>query len=174
MSSVQILDTVVEHQSHTISLYVVNRPGVLYRITMVFARRAYNIESLVVSPAMDGKFSRITITAKGNPGILEQIIKQCAKLIDVVHAEEYDRKNIIEKELALIKVAADTSRRTEVLQLVEHFKAITVDFTEESLIIQVTGNTEKLDAMIGMMKKFEIIEVIRTGKILTRRGSKKT
>jgi acetolactate synthase I/III small subunit len=160
--------------SHTISLFVMNKPGVLYRITMVFARRAFNIESLVVSAAMDGKFSRITITAKGNPATLEQIIKQCSKLVDVIHAEEYSSENTLEQELALIKVKANASLRSEVLQIVDHFKARTVDFSENSLVIQVTGSTKKLDAMVGMLNKFGLIEVIRTGKILVRRGSERT
>ena len=119
--------------SHTISLFVMNKPGVLYRITMVFARRAFNIESLVVSAAMDGKFSRITITAKGNPATLEQIIKQCSKLVDVIHAEEYSSENTLEQELALIKVKANASLRSEVLQIVDHFKARTVDFSENNI-----------------------------------------
>lgn len=160
--------------THTISLLVLNRPGVLYRITMVFARRAYNIESLVVSPALDGDYSRITITAQGKPAVLEQIIKQCSKLIDVLHAEEYDDKSTLEKELALIKVKTSGQDRAEVLQIVEHFKAETIDFVDDSLVIQVTGDTEKLDAMTSMLEKFGLLEVVRTGKILMRRGDKKT
>jgi acetolactate synthase-1/3 small subunit len=161
--------------THTISLLVVNKPGVLYRITMVFARRGYNIESLVVSSAMDGKFSRITITAKGDPKVLEQIIKQCNKLIDILHAEEYDPKSSIEKELALVKLKVTAGAdRTEVLQICEHFKGITVDFTDESLVIQVTGNTEKVDACVLMLEKFNLQEVVRTGKVLVRRGLERT
>lgn len=159
---------------HTISLFVMNKPGVLYRITMVFARRGYNIESLVVSPALDGHYSRITITAKGDPEILEQIIKQCDKLIDVLHAGEHYAYNTIEKELALIKVEANSTERVEILQVVEHFKAETVDFADNSLVIQVTGSTEKLDAMIDMLKKFNLIELVRTGKVLMARGLQQT
>lgn len=155
---------------HTISLLVVNKPGVLYRITMVFARRGYNIESLVVSAALDGHYSRITITAKGDPQVLEQIIKQCNKLVDCLHAEEYDPSSSIEKELALIKIKVGATARTEVLQICEHFKGLTVDFTDESLIIQVTGNTEKLDACVSMLGKFQVQEIVRTGKVLMRRG----
>lgn len=167
-----IIDT---NNTHTISLLVVNKPGVLYRITMVFARRGYNIESLVVSAAMDGNYSRITITAKGAPDVLEQIIKQCNKLIDILHAEEYDPKSSIEKELALIKLKIGAGvARTEVLQICDHFKAQTVDFTDESLVIQVTGNTEKLDACVLMLQKFNIQEVVRTGKVLVRRGLERT
>jgi acetolactate synthase I/III small subunit len=161
-------------KTHTISLFVMNKPGVLFRITMVFARRAFNIESLVVSAAMDGKYSRITITANGKSAVLEQIIKQCSKLIDVLHAEEYSSVNTLEQELALIKVKSDASLRSEVLQIVDHFKARTVDFCENSLVIQVTGSTKKLNAMIDMLNKFGLIEIIRTGKIIVRRGSEKT
>lgn len=160
--------------SHTISLLVLNRPGVLYRISMVFARRGYNVESLVVSPALDGHYSRITITAKGEPQVLEQIIKQCAKLVDVIHADEYQEASTIEKELALVKVKTSSENRAEVLQIVEHFKAETVDFVDDSLVIQVTGDTEKLDAMTEMLNKFGLLEMVRTGKILMRRGSQKT
>ena len=163
------------NNTHTISLLVVNKPGVLYRITMVFARRGYNIESLVVSSAMDGNYSRITITAKGDAQVLEQIIKQCNKLIDILHAEEYDPRSSIEKELALVKLKVSAGAdRTEVLQICEHFKGITVDFTEESLVIQVTGSTEKVDACVLMLSKFNIQEVVRTGKVLVRRGLDRT
>lgn len=165
---------VMTQPSHTISLLVLNRPGVLYRIAMVFARRGYNVESLVVSAALDGHYSRITITAKGEPDVLEQIIKQCGKLIDVIHAEEYRDSSTIEKELALIKVKTNSNDRAEVLQIVEHFKAETVDFHDDSLVIQVTGDTEKLDAMTEMLNKFGLLEVVRTGKILMRRGANKT
>lgn len=164
------MSTTEMDRPHTISLMVVNKPGVLYRITMVFARRGYNIESLVVSPALDGRYSRITITAQGNPQVLEQIIKQCNKLVDCLHAEEYDDPSTIDKELALIKIKVGSSDRTEVLQIVEHFKAITVDFHEDSLVIQITGNTEKLDACIEMLGKFGLQEIVRTGKVLMRRG----
>jgi acetolactate synthase I/III small subunit len=164
-----------EHgKPHTISLLVMNKPGMLYRITMVFARRGYNIESLVVSPALDGHYSRITITAQGDPKVLEQIIKQCDKLVDVLHAEEYKDPSTIEKELALIKVKVGSVERSEVLQIVEHFKAMTVDFMDDSLVIQVTGNTEKLDACVEMLKKFNLQEIVRTGKILMRRGLQAT
>ena len=141
---------------------------------MVFARRAYNIESLVVSAALDGNYSRITITAKGDPGVLEQIIKQCSKLVDCLHAEEYDPTSTIEKELALVKVKTNSNSRAELLQICDHFKAQTVDLTEASLVIQIMGSTEKLDACVSMLQKFEVQEIVRTGKVLMRRGVEKT
>jgi len=146
----------------------------LIRIATVFSRRGYNIESLVVSPALDGRFSRMTITAQGNPKSLEQIIKQVAKLVDVLHVGEHDKTDSLEKELALIKVKTSEKTQTQILQLVDHFKAMTVDIKEKSLVIQVTGNSEKLDACVEMMKKFGILELVRSGKILMARGTEQT
>lgn len=156
--------------THTISLFVANKPGVLVRIALIFSRRGFNIESLVVSPALDGRFSRMTITAQGDPKTLEQIIKQASKLVDVVHAFEHSGGDAVEKELALIKVKATPQHRTGVLQVVTHFKAQTVDLTHDSLILMATGSTEKLDALEEMLSEFGIIEVVRTGKVVMARG----
>lgn len=156
---------------HSISLLVANKPGVLIRIALVFNRRGYNIESLVVSPAHNGKFSRMNITASGEKKTLEQIIKQLNKLIDVIHAKDHTGEVAVEKELALIKLQCPPEKRTEILQIVEHFKSQTVDLSENTLMIQVTGNTEKLDAMELMLDKYGILEMVRTGKIIMARGS---
>lgn len=155
---------------HTISVYVANKPGVLARIAQVFARRGYNIESLVVSPAMDGNFSRMTIGLSGSPEGLEQIIKQTSKLIDVLRCTDHTDDNAVVKELALVKVRVGAEQRAEVLQIGEHFGCKTVDLTETSLILQCTGNSEKIDALINMLGKFRIIELVRTGKVLMARG----
>ncbi len=156
--------------THTISILVANEPGVLVRIAQVFARRGFNIDSLVVSPSKEGTSSRITITAKGDPETLDQIIKQASKLVDVLHATDHTGENVIDKELALIKVKAQDETRTGILQLCDHFKAETLDFDRESLVIQVTGSTEKLDAFVEMLDQYGIVELIRTGKILMARG----
>ncbi len=162
------------HFAHSISLLVANRPGALVRIALVFSRRGYNIDSLVVSPTLDPEFSRMNIVARGNPEILMQIIKQLEKLVDVVQAKDHTDMNVVEKELALIKVRCKPEQRTEVLQLCDHFKAITVDMTENSMIIQITGNTDKIDAMRSLCTKFEIVEYIRTGKVIMLRGEDRT
>ncbi len=159
---------------HTLSVYVANRPGVLARVAQVFARRGFNIESLVVSPAMDGAFSRMTIGLSGNPDGLEQIIKQTGKLIDVLRCVDHSADEVVVKELALVKVGAEAGQRAEVLQIGEHFGCKTVDLTETSLILQCTGNSEKIDALIGMLGKFRIIEFVRTGKVLMARGDGQT
>jgi acetolactate synthase I/III small subunit len=160
--------------THSISLLVANKPGVLVRIALVFSRRGYNIDSLVVSPTMDGKFARMNICASGDPTILQQILAQLNKIIDVLHAFDHTGRNTVEKELALIKVKANADNRTELLQILEHFKAQTVDLTQHSLIIQVTGNSDKLDAMSTLLEKFEVVEVIRTGKVIMARGQEET
>ena len=113
-------------KGHSISLLVANRPGVLVRIALVFSRRGYNIDSLVVSPTLDPNFSRMNIIAHGNPEILMQIIKQLEKLVDVVQAKDHTGTDAVEKELALIKVRCTPDQRTEILQLCDHFHANTV------------------------------------------------
>lgn len=161
-------------QLHTISLLVANKPGVLLRICLVFARRAYNIESLVVSPAFDGKFSRMTITASGDKKILGQIIKQCGKLIDIVHASEHNPNNCVVKEIALVKIKANQKNRQEVLQIIQHFNAQTLDLAPDSIIIQVTGNSDKIDACLELLKSHDILELVRSGKLAMTRGLKST
>lgn len=160
--------------THTISLYVANKPGVLARIAQVFARRGFNIDSLVVSSAIDGNYSRMTISAKGNLDGLDQIIKQASKLIDVIHCIDHSDEDIVTKEMALIKVGVDSEGRPEVLQLVEHFGCKVVDFTEASLILMVTGDSGKLDALVRMLQQFRIIELVRTGKVIMARGESET
>ena len=117
----------LKDKAHSISLLVANRPGVLVRIALVFSRRGYNIDSLVVSPTLDPNFSRMNIIAHGNPEILMQIIKQLEKLVDVVQAKDHTDTDAVEKELALIKVRCTPDQRTEILQLCDHFHANTVD-----------------------------------------------
>jgi len=159
---------------HTLSVYVSNKPGVLARIAQVFARRGFNIESLVVSPAMDGKFSRMTIGLSGNPGMLEQIIRQVSKLIDVISCTDHSSDESVVRELALVKVRCSADKRAQALQVVEHFSCKTVDLTEKSMIIMATGDSEKVDSFIRMIKTFDVVELVRTGKVLMVRGDQAT
>lgn len=159
---------------HTLSVYVANKPGVLARIAQCFARRGFNIESLVVSPAMDGQFSRMTIGARGHVDGLEQIIKQVSKLVDVLRCVDHTGDNAVTKELAMVKVAVGPADRAEALQIGEHFGCKNVDLTESSMILMGTGNTEKLDTLIRMLQKFRIIELVRTGKVVMCRGENVT
>jgi acetolactate synthase-1/3 small subunit len=149
-------------------------PGVLVRVAMVFSRRGYNIESLVVSSAARAGNSRMTVTCSGDASILEQMIKQLAKLIDVVHAIDHTGQPVIESELALVKLKAGLKDRTVILQVAENFKAKVVDFGPDSIILRCAGETDKLDALIGLLKPFGIIELVRSGKILMVRGLEET
>jgi acetolactate synthase-1/3 small subunit len=159
---------------HTISLFVNNQPGVLVRVALVFSRRGFNIESLVVSPTAEGRFSRMTITSSGSQEDLEQVVKQLAKLVDVVHAIDHTGDESYETEIALLKLEAPLDRRTQILQIAEHFKARVVDYGTESLILQVYGSSEKLDAFIDLMRPFELAELVRSGKLLMARGKRVT
>jgi acetolactate synthase-1/3 small subunit len=159
---------------HTLSAYVANKPGVLARITQVFARRGYNIDALVVSPASKGTFSRMTITISGDPEGLDQIIRQVNKLVDVLHCFDHTGEQAVIKELALIKLGVGPAKRTEVLQIAEHFGARSVDLTQTSMILMATGNSDKLDALVEMLNNYPIIEVVRTGKVVMARGDEET
>ena len=159
---------------HTLSVYVSNNPGVLARIAQVFARRGFNIESLVVSPAIDGQFSRMTISCSGNPEGLDQIIKQIMKLVDVLHCIDHTFDTSVMKEMGLIKIAVDSEGRSEALQIAEHFGCKTVDLTPQSMILQVVGDPAKIDALEEMIQKFKIVELVRTGKVVMSRGDQVT
>ena len=160
---------------HTISLLVRNKPGVLVRVSLVFARRGYNIESLVVSADVtNGEFSRMTITCSGDPETLEQIIKQITKLIDVVHALDHTGQAVIETEIALVKLRSSLKERTEILQIAEHYKAKVVDYGSESLILRIYGESEKLDNFVSLLRPFGIAELVRSGKVLMARGLETT
>ncbi len=174
MSSAQPLPNLDAKNVHTISLFVNNKPGVLVRVSLVFSRRAFNIESLVVSPAAEGRFSRMTITSSGSPETLEQIIKQLTKLVDVVHAIDHSYDDAYETEIALLKLHVALDQRTQILQIAEHYGARVVDYGTESIILQAHGGSEKLDALIGLLRPFSISELVRSGKLLMARGKKIT
>ena len=159
---------------HTISLFVNNKPGVLVRVALIFSRRAFNIESLVVSPGAEGRFSRMTITCSGDAEVLDQVVKQLAKLVDVVHAIDHTRDQSYEVEIALIKLHCPLDQRTQILQVAEHYKARVVDFGAHSVILQAHGSSEKLDALIELLRPFELEELVRSGKLLMARGERTT
>lgn len=172
MSAAEPAESPQVHQKnlHTISLFVNNQPGVLVRVALVFSRRGFNIESLVVSPAAEGRFSRMTITCSGAPEVLEQVVKQLAKLVDVVHAIDHTGDESYEVEIALVKLETALDRRTEILQIAEHYKARVVDYGPDSMILQAYGSSEKLDALISLLRPFRLTELVRSGKLLMARG----
>ena len=160
--------------THTLSILVNNEPGVLMRICQVFSRRAFNIDSLVVSEGRNANFSRMTIGVSGDPEGLHQIIMQVSKLIDVIHCSEHNDEDAVVKELIMVKFLANDDQQTQALQIIEHFGGKTVDLTPNSMIALVTGNSSKIDAAISMFSQFEIIETVRTGKIVMARGEQPT
>jgi len=159
---------------HTISLYVSNKPGVLVRVALVFSRRGYNIESLVVSNAKEAGYARMTITCSGDEEVFEQIIKQLAKLIDVVRAEDHTDEDMVESEIALVKVAAPMENRSTVLQIAEHYKAKVVDYNADTIMLRAYGDSKKLDNMMSLLSSFDVREVVRSGKIVMTRGVAET
>ena len=159
---------------HTISFLVANKPGVLVRVAQVFARRGFNIDSLVVSSTMDSRYSRMTITALGAPEALDQIIKQANKLVDVLHAGEHTREDAVTKEMALLKVRFKKADKASIQKIMKRFHCHSIDETAESLIIEQTGSTEELDEFEVLMKKFHIVEMVRTGKVVMARGTEPT
>lgn len=161
-------------KKHIISLYVSNKPGVLIRIALVFARRGYNIDSLVVSEAHDPAFSHMNIAAWGDEKTLDQILSQLNKLVDVVHARDNTGKDVVQRELALIKINCPPEIRTEILQVSQAFKGDTVDLDDSTLTLQIVGKTDKIDAVHKVLNKYGIIEMVRTGKVLMARGETPT
>jgi len=159
---------------HTISIYVANKPGVLARISQVFSRRGFNIDSLVVSPSVDGRYSRMTVAAQGSISGLEQIILQVSKLVDVLHCIDHSNSNAIVREMALVKMEINSEQRAEALQICEHYGCKTVDLTTNAMTAMVSGQSGKIDACINMLQKFKIIELVRTGKVVMARGDEAT
>ena len=164
-----------DQSSHSLSVFVNNTPGVLMRITQVFARRGFNIDSLVVSEGRDDRFSRMTIGITGSSNGLEQIIKQVSKLIDVIHCIQHEADDSVVKELVLIKILlSGAEARTSALQIIDHFNGKTVDLTPESMIAMISGDSSKLNAALKLLGDFEIVETVRTGKVVMARGGATT
>jgi len=159
---------------HTISLLVSNKPGVLTRVALVFARRGFNIDSLVVSQGQTPTFSRMNIEATGDERTLNLMLAQLNRLIDVIHAVDHAGEDIVQRELALFKIKCAPDTRTAILQMAETFRGQTVDIGDNTITLQITGKSAKVDAFQTMMKPFEIIELVRTGKVLMSRGQEST
>lgn len=154
----------------TLAVLVRNEPGVLSRVSGLFTRRGYNIHSLAVGPTEDEKVSRITIVVKEEEKRLEQVIKQLHKLVDVLKITDLTNAERVEREMALIKVHGE--KRSEILQIVDIFRAKIVDVSPKEVMVEVTGDTDKVDALIYMLDSYGITEIVRTGKIALARSVK--
>jgi len=157
---------------HTLSVLVENHPGVLSRVAGLFSRRGFNIDSLAVGVTEDLDVSRITIVVDGDDYTVEQVSKQLNKLIDIIKIKKLDDKESVKRELALIKVSANTSTRSEIMNIVEIFRAKIVDVSKSTLTIEVAGAGEKVAALEDMLKSFGIKEIVRTGAIAIERGNR--
>jgi len=156
---------------HTLVALVEDKPGVLNRIASLFRRRSFNIQSLAVGGSEHPGLSRMTTVVVGDSAQVEQVRKQLDKLINVVKVADITEEDMVTRELALIKVKASASTRSEIMQIVDIFRANIVDVAPGSLTVEVTGDEDKLDSLLGLLRDFGIKEVSRTGKIALTRGS---
>jgi acetolactate synthase I/III small subunit len=160
-------------KAHTLSVLVENKAGVLSRVTGLFSRRGFNIESLAVGPCEEQDMSRITIVVIGDDAQVEQVMKQLNKLIDVIKVSDLTDNERVERELVMFKVTADQgSTRAEIMQIATIFRAQIVDVGAKSVILQVVGDPDKINAMEKLLRQFGIKELIRTGRIGILRGTK--
>ena len=157
--------------TRTVVALVEDKPGVLARIAGLFRRRGFNIASLAVGPSEQPGMSRLTFVVEGEPDLVGQVATQLDRLIDVVSAEDITEKNIVWREMALIKVEAAPNKRTEVLQLAGIFRVNVVDVGAETLTVETTGDTEKIDSLIELLRGYGVREVMRTGRVATMRGN---
>ena len=157
-------------RKHILSILVENKPGVLTRISGLFARRGFNIDTLAVGPTDDESLSRITLTLDGAMHPIDQVTKQLHKLVNVIKIRDLEPADTVARELALFKIAADGAARGEVMQVVEIFRGKIIDVTRRSLIIEVTGSFDKIEAFERMVRPFGLIEMARTGEIAISRG----
>ncbi len=155
---------------HTLSVLVENKPGVLTRVTSLFARRGFNIDSLAVGTTEDPTLSRITIVCSAADTPIEQITKQVYKLINVIKVQDLNSVDSIERELVLFKINATPEKRHEIIEIANVFRANVVDVGRNSLTIEATGTTDKIDAMEDLFRAYGIKEMARTGKIALSRG----
>lgn len=159
-------------EQHILTLLVDNEPGVLSRVAGLFSGRGFNIESLCVAPTMDAKVSRITVTTKANPPLIEQVEKQLNKLINIIKVRNLSIEQAVKREMALIRVKANAQTRAEVLRIVDIFRCKVVDVGAEQYTIEVTGDKGKIDAMLRLLKPIGIKEIARTGMVALYRDPK--
>jgi len=162
----------MEDTLHTLVSLVQDEPGVLTRVAGLFRRRGFNIESLSVGHCEQPGLSRMTIVVRGDDAEVDQVTKQLDKLINVVNVTDITRRDVVARELALIKVAAHPDDRSEIMQIVDIYRAKIVDVSVDSLIVEVTGGEDKIDSLLRLLLPFGITEMARTGRTALTRGSK--
>jgi len=161
-------------RKHVLSILVENKPGVLTRIAGLFARRGFNIDTLAVGPTEDERVSRITLTLDGAVHPIDQVTKQLHKLVNVLKIRDLEPSETLARELAIFKISADGTARAEVMQICEIFRAKIVDVTRRSVVAEITGTCDKVDAFEQLVRPFGLIEMARTGEIAISRGRSET
>ena len=161
-------------RKHLLSILVENKPGVLTRIAGLFARRGFNIDTLAVGPTDDERTSRITLTLDGAKHPIDQVTKQLHKLVNVIKIRDLEPEETLARELALFKISADGTSRSEVMQICEIFRAKIVDVSKRSVVVEVTGDCDKVDAFERLVRPFGLVEMARTGEIAIARGRSET
>ena len=161
-------------RKHILSLLVEHRPGVLARISGLFARRGYNIESLAVGPTDDESMARITLTVDGAAHPIDQVTKQLHKLVNVIKIRDLEPEEAVARELALFKVNAEGDSRAQVMQYADIFRGQVVDVSKRSITVEVTGTDDKIEAFEQLVRPFGLIEMVRTGEIAISRGRSAT
>jgi acetolactate synthase-1/3 small subunit len=161
-------------RKHVLSILVENKPGALTRITGLFARRGFNIDTLAVGPTDDDEVSRITLTLDGALQPIDQVTKQLHKLVNVLKIRDLDPEETVARELALVKIAAEGTNRAEVMQLCDIFRAHIVDVSRRTVVVEITGTHEKLEAFERLVRRFGLVEMARTGEIAIARGHQST
>src|SRR3954453_8166983 len=161
-------------RKHILSILAENKPGVLTRVAGLFARRGFNIDTLAVGPTDDPTLSRFTLTLDGAAHPIDQVTKQLHKLVNVIKIRDLEPDDTVARELALFKISADGASRGEVMQVVEIFRGKIIDVTRRSVIVEITGTWEKVEAFERMVRPFGLIEMARTGEIAISRGRGET
>jgi len=155
---------------YTLTVLVENHFGVLARVSGLFSARGYNISSLAVAETEDPTVSAMTIVVDGDERVIDQVKKQLNKLIDVIKVKDLTEQSHVSRELALVKVSVDPSKRREIIEIADVFKGRIVDISNETLTLEITGDSDKVDAVIGLLKAYDIREMARTGKVALIRG----
>ncbi|MBA7503356.1 Acetolactate synthase small subunit [subsurface metagenome] len=155
---------------HTLVALVEDKPGVLNRVASLFRRRAFNIQSLAVGHSEQPGLSRMTVVVSGDSAVVEQVRKQLDKLINVIRVSDITEEDIVARELALIKVNATASTRSEIMQIVDIFRANIVDVSSDSVTVEVTGDEDKVESLLELLRNFGIKEVTKTGRVALTRG----
>lgn len=158
-------------ERHIIAVLVKNHFGVLVRVASMFRRRGFNIDTLTVGETEDSEYSRITLTFTGDDGTKNQIVRQLNKMPDVVHVSELEKGNSVSRELVLVKINNNRNNMQDIMSVVDIFRAKVIDYGKESMTIEITGESSKIDAFVELIREYGIIEICRTGIVALQRGS---